>query len=1014
MGQTDFGGIGTSVIGFTNVYAYSYVPMPAGRANAAGRTPARITAMRAWASGRGGTRNIYLSVDGGSATSAFARGAAGSAGDTGAQSCTPFLVSGGTGVFNIYGDGSFYFGRGGGGATVDNNGTSYSGTLGGSFYWDECPTAPQTPAVAAGATSGTADLTWAAPTTDGGTALTGYRVLYSTASNLAGATAVDVGVVTSTTLTGLTPGQRYYFAVGARNAVTALDSNTTSVLSSIVNALIGDLPGAPTGLALSAGPGLIAATWTAPASDGGVAIDAYRLDYSTGSGFGPGTYTSVTLPAGARSATVTDLVPEQTYYARVVAHNSVGYGPASGNANATVPARGALDAVQGAAVHISGGVQVELRGDGATPAAVTLGYIAFGTGSAFTSIASIPIGSGATDFAAGGGPRNLALAADPAGNLYVIGRQGSNPSAVLVKRFERSGTTAWALDGQLAQALPGTTDALVAFAAAYVPATGTTAPAASILLLARRAGTVGAGSLSYATLDLVSIEASAGALFIASGSDPSWLATPPVGAAANSGVVDVAALTPGGTRMALLANGFAVVDVVNGMVTGVSKAAAGTTVAGPWARVIGVNATTLALFTVVGGALTWSFISATGSVLGTGSFAGANAYGGAFSSQWDAYYDAVAQLVTVYYVADPAGARTLESIDVSPATYAASAITALTAALGPASSTNGELRVPRGRVDERRVVVGAANIVTATSAKSTAAYVDTSGNVAPSAPSLVDVTGFDASAAYTFAWAFGDSNPDDTQTAYELIVQRVSDNVDIVSTGKVASTTASRLVAAAALANGVNYRWRVRTYDVLDTVGAWSAWDAFTTAATGTLTITSPAADNPVGLDTSSLNIAWSYVQANGYTQTQRRVRVIRVSDSAVLSDTTMQASTVGNYTVTALPTDVPVRIEVSIVTNAPGTPTIGPVNRLLTTSYGAPMAPLVTLEAGESFVTVTVDNPPPSGSRPEVVRNVVERRDSGIGDYRAIASIAPDSSYNDHAVASGKAYDYRVRGITA
>lgn len=1010
MGQTDFGGIGTSVIGFTDGWVQAAVSLPAGRAAANGQQLALVVWLRAWASGRSGTRTISLGINGVGGTAGFARGAASSAGDTGAQGCS-FLVAGGAGTFRITSNGSFYFGRGGGGSSLDNNGTSYPGTLGGSFGWVQVPTAPTGAVVAPGSTSGTADLNWVTPSDAGDTAITGYRIFYGTSATLAGAATKDVGVVTSDTITGLTPGTRYYFAVAALNAVTAAGA-TTSVLSSIVNALIGDVPGAPTGLALTTGPGLIAASWAAPASDGGVAIDGYRFQYSTAADFTG--VVSVDLAGSARAVTVTGLVPGQTYYIRVYARNSVGYGAASGSASATVPARAALDTVQGAAVHVGGGVQVELRSDAATPAVVTLGYIALGTGSAFVSIAAIPIGTGATDFAAPGGPRNLALVADPAGNLYVIGRQGSSASGVLVNRFERSGTTAWALDGQLSQALPSTGDALVAFAAAYVPATGTTAPAASILLLARRAGTVGAGSLSYATLDLVNIEASAGALFIASGSDPSWLATPPVGAAANSGVVDVAALTPGSTRMALLANGFAVVDVANGTVTGVSKAAAGTTAAGPWARVIGVNATTLALFTVVGGALTWSFISATGSVLGAGSFAGANAYGGAFGSQWDAYYDAVAQLVTVYYVADPAGARTLESIDVSPATYAASAITALTAALGPASSTNGELRVPRGRVDERRVVVGAANIVTATSAKSTAAYVDTSGNVAPSAPSLVDVTGFDASAAFTFAWAFGDSNPDDTQTAYELIVQRVSDNVDIISTGKVASTTASRLVAAAALANGVGYRWRVRTYDVLDTVGAWSAWDAFTTAATGTLTITSPAADNPVGLDTSSLNIAWSYVQANGYTQTQRRVRVIRVSDSAVLSDTTMQASTVGNYTVTALPTDVPVRIEVSIVTNAPGTPTIGPVNRLLTTSYGAPMAPLVTLEAGESFVTVTVDNPPPSGSRPEVVRNVVERRDSGIGDYRAIASIAPDSSYNDHAVASGKAYDYRVRGITA
>lgn len=958
-----------------------------------------------------GNRPIYM--DDGAAASAYNAGGIGTivenaSNDIGGGYCSS---SGGTFRFRIdYSSGTLYFGRNsaGGGVVVDDGDAStWAGSIPGSLQWAQVPAAPGSASVLAG-DPGEATVAWTTPD-DGGLAITGYRVFYGTSPTLVGASTVDVGVVTSHLLTGLTPGLTYYFAVAALNAVTAA-AGTCSVKSSIVSALLGTVPDAPTGLALTAGPGRIGAVWTAPASDGGVAISSYTVEYATDSGFTTGLVTVTGLPSSARAHTVVGLTPGTTYYFRIKAVNSVGTSAASTSANTAIPARGVLDIVQGAAVHVSGGIQVEVRSDGASPATLTLGYIAFGTGSAFVTIATLSVGASAADFAADGNPRNIALAADPAGNLYVIGRRGDGLSTVLIKRFERTATTTWVADGVNSQALASTGYPVTAFAAAYVPGSGGT-PVASIFVIARRAGTVGAGALSYATLDLANIEASSGAAFIAYGSDPSWLSTPPAGAADNSATVDVARLSSSTTRLAILANGFAVVDVTNGAVAGVSKSSNGTALAASWARLVPVSATSFAIFTVSGGALSWTFYGTNGSVLGSGSYAGANAWGGAFTRQWDAYHDDVADLVTVYYVADT-GARTLESIDVSAATYAAAAAVSLTVALGAASSTNAAVRIPEGLVDERRVLVAAENLLTGT--KSTAAYVDTGGNVAPGAPALVDVAGFDATAAYVFAWAFGDGNPADTQTAYELQVQRVSDSVDIVATGKVASAVSSRTVAGAVLANAVNYRWRVRTYDVLDAVSAWSSYDTFTTAATGTLTITDPATDNPAGVDTSSYLVAWGYVQGDGYTQTQRRVRVIRTSDSVVLSDTTMQASTGGTHTVTGLPSDVEVRLEVSIVTNAPGTPTVT-TTRLLTASFAAPMTPEVVIETAESYLTIIITNPEPSGSRPEIEYNVVDRRETALGgEYVPIARVGHDGTYDDHAIKSGVQYDYRVRGVSA
>lgn len=800
-----------------------------------------------------------------------------------------------------------------------------------------------------------------------------------------------------------------------------VDAEATTFITKRSNGapdVVGIMPGgftysevatAPQTLAATAGIGLVGLTWAAPASNGDSAIASYIVERATDAGFTAGLNVSYPPPGSARSLTQEGLTPGVTYYFRVKAINTVGVSEPSAVASAAVPARGTLDIVQGAAVSVSGGIQVEVRSDGASPAVLTLGYTAFGTGTAFVAIATIPIGTTATDFAASGNPRNIALVADPDGNLYVIGRRGVGLSTVLVKRYARTAPTTWVASGLASQSLTSTGDTLASFAAAYVPGSDGS-PVASLLLLTRRGGTVGAGALSYATIDPAAVAASSSTPFIAYGSDPSWLSTPPSSSPANSATVDVAALISGGTRLAIIANGYAVVDVVNGVVTGVSKSSAGTARPASWAQIVGVNASTYAVLLSNSGMLYWAFYGTNGVVLGSGSIADANAQGGAFVRQWGAYLDSLAGVVTVYYVGSEAGARTLKSVDISPTTYVVTPATVLSAALGAASSTNAAIRVPDGSIDERRVIVAADNLLTG--AKSTATYSDRSGNVAPNAPALVTLEGYDATQTRVFSWAFSDPNQADSQSAYELVIERVSDSVVIVTSGKVVSAIASRSVAAATLTNGVDCRWRVRAYDELDVVGAWSPYDSFVTSALGTLTITSPVSDNLAGIDTSSYAVTWAYNQADGYTQTQRRVKVVRTSDATTLSDTTMQASTSGTYTVTGLPTDVEVRVEVSIITNAPSTPTVS-ASRLITSSYGIPMTPQIVVTSGVSYIQVVVTNPLPSGSRPEIVANYVDRRLATGVTFVAIARIAKDGGYEDHAVKSGVQYAYRVRGVT-
>ena len=186
------------------------------------------------------------------------------------------------------------------------------------------------PAAPAGLTAAPGDakvtLTWSAPTSDGGSPVTGYNVWVATSADFNGA-GVVLGITgTALAVIDLVNGTPYYFRV------TAVNKLGESQPSSVVLATPVTVPASPTGLTAATGNGQVTLTWDTPASDGDSPVTGYDVYVGTTAHFsGRAPLAKVT----GNAVTVTGLVNGTTYYFRVTAVNKVGEGPASNEVPAT-------------------------------------------------------------------------------------------------------------------------------------------------------------------------------------------------------------------------------------------------------------------------------------------------------------------------------------------------------------------------------------------------------------------------------------------------------------------------------------------------------------------------------------------------------------------------------------------------------------------------------------------------------------------------------------------------------
>ena len=173
----------------------------------------------------------------------------------------------------------------------------------------------------------TVSLAWSAPSSNGGSPVTNYRIYRGTSSN--GETLLaTIGNLLTYSDTAVTNGVTYYYQVTAVNSVGEGPRSNEASATPVASATV---PGAPQDLGAVPGDATIALAWSAPASNGGSVITNYKLYRGTTSGQ---LSLLATLPS-VLSYTDTAVTNGQTYYYQVSAVNAVGEGPRSNEASAT-------------------------------------------------------------------------------------------------------------------------------------------------------------------------------------------------------------------------------------------------------------------------------------------------------------------------------------------------------------------------------------------------------------------------------------------------------------------------------------------------------------------------------------------------------------------------------------------------------------------------------------------------------------------------------------------------------
>src|SRR2546425_1142381 len=177
------------------------------------------------------------------------------------------------------------------------------------------------------------NLIWTAPTNNGGSAITGYKIERSTDGGTSWGTIVASTVNSWYSNSFLSANTTYTYKLSTINPIeTSLPSSTASATTNPAT-----VPAPPRYLsATTVSPSQINLSWWTPVNTGGSAITAYKIERSTDGGT---TWNTIVANTGSvlyiNHYSNTGLLPSATYTYRVSAINAIGTSAPSSSASAT-------------------------------------------------------------------------------------------------------------------------------------------------------------------------------------------------------------------------------------------------------------------------------------------------------------------------------------------------------------------------------------------------------------------------------------------------------------------------------------------------------------------------------------------------------------------------------------------------------------------------------------------------------------------------------------------------------
>ena len=162
-------------------------------------------------------------------------------------------------------------------------------------------------------------LTWEKPASDGGSALTTYKLSWGLSLGGGVSETTVSATMTKHTITGLTNGEEYTIKLLAENEVGEGPSTELSATPATVPSTPQNVVATPMNMA-------IGLTWDEPKLDGGSGLTAYKLSWGLSSGGG---VSETTVSATMTKHTIMDLTNDKEYTITLLAENEVGEGPST-------------------------------------------------------------------------------------------------------------------------------------------------------------------------------------------------------------------------------------------------------------------------------------------------------------------------------------------------------------------------------------------------------------------------------------------------------------------------------------------------------------------------------------------------------------------------------------------------------------------------------------------------------------------------------------------------------------